>query len=182
MTAHPLKSAKLHHRLFAFLMDVTLVSLLNLFLLGQVILPKQCPAEFQEWQQQVEQMSQNMKESFHLKHKLLLPKPTAPIQKMLHIATGFTLLFYWLYFAAGEIFLGGSSLGKRAFRLKVIHRNSQQCPGILDILIRTSIKAFTLLLSVGYPFFLLNYLIPFFTKKRLAGHDVICRTQVVEEL
>ena len=98
---------------------------------------------------------------------------------------GNTLLYFWLYFTLSECFMNGSSLGKKAFSLRVIKRYSNHRPSVLDSALRSGIKSLTFLALLTLPqpqlFALLSidYLVAFFRIDNRTIHDILSRTWVV---
>ncbi len=81
-------------------------------------------------------------------------------------------LSYWFL---GERFFAGSSLGKRMFSIASLSLHDKQPP-------RTGIcflRAFLKTISVLHLLLIINFLLPLFNRRRMAGHDYVCRTMVV---
>ena len=91
-------------------------------------------------------------------------------------------LVTWLGLALQEIFLGGQTLGKRMFSLKVVDFYTQEAPSILSCLLRSAWKAafinlfnpFTSILGI------INFHVPLFRKDRRAWHDMFTRSYVID--
>ncbi len=82
-----------------------------------------------------------------------------------------------VYFSASELFLGGASLGKRVFGLRVARCSTGEPPLGIESLSRCSFKAASMvgLLPI---LFLANALPMLFRPTRRAGHDYLARTIV----
>ena len=87
----------------------------------------------------------------------------------------FTIIV-WVYFALSEILMQGSTLGKKVFRLQTIDLNTLKYPTGKTILIRNCVK--TISIVILPPLFLINCIIPFFNRFRLAGHDLLSKTMI----
>jgi len=91
-------------------------------------------------------------------------------------------LVTWLGLALQEIFLGGQTLGKRMFSLKVVDFYTQESAGVLSCLLRSAWKAafinlfnpFTSILGI------INFHVPLFRKDRRAWHDMFTRSYVID--
>jgi len=89
--------------------------------------------------------------------------------------TTFAVLLF--YFAASEIFSGGTTLGKRVFGLRVARAHTAEAPNAIELLSRSIFKAASL---IGFfPFLLLANALPLlFRPTRRALHDYLARTIV----
>ena len=91
-------------------------------------------------------------------------------------------LVMWLGLALQEIFVGGQTIGKRIFNLKVVDFYTQEAPGVLSCLLRSAWKAafinlfnpFTSILGI------INFHVPLFRKDRRAWHDMFTRSYVID--
>jgi hypothetical protein len=91
-------------------------------------------------------------------------------------------LVMWLGLALQEIFVGGQTIGKRIFNLRVVDFYTQEAPGVLSCLLRSAWKAafinlfnpFTSILGI------INFHVPLFRKDRRAWHDMFTRSYVID--
>lgn len=151
----------------------------SFFILTRFILPTHFPLELEIFEQWYFDYSEQQKEN---------PKPFAspPFEKlppevwsMLLVAQNTFVFFFWIYFALSDTFFQGRTLGKRTFRLKVVHMISLGAPDLASAFIRASFK--TICIFTLFPFALINFLVVFFLKYRRAGHDFFSKTLVVED-
>lgn len=166
--------AKLWQRTLAFALDFFLVFNLSLVLLLAYLLPQKYPGKMAELQHTV-RTSLEAKQGFNA----LLSTLSEDQLELVYYCQNINLLVYWLYFVLSDVFLGGSSLGKRIFRLKIVRLKSYEMLSFWDLCLRGSIKALTLVWF--FPVLMLNYAWAFFNKARLAGHDYLARSIVVED-
>ena len=85
----------------------------------------------------------------------------------------------WVYFAMSEILMRGSTLGKKIFKLQTIDLKTLKRPTGKTILIRNCLK--TISMTILFPVLMVNFIIPFFHKFRLAGHDLLAKTMTTYE-
>lgn len=100
--------------------------------------------------------------------------------EIISYALSTTITVAWFYFSAGEVFFGGSSLGKRCCRLRSISTITLGEPTIFSGIVRGGLKTIML-----FSFGIIGWaaiLIPlFFNKRRQMGHDLLSRTAVIDE-
>ena len=89
------------------------------------------------------------------------------------------IVVLWVYFAMSEILMRGSTLGKKIFKLQTIDLKTLKRPTGKVILIRNCLK--TISMTILFPLLLVNFIIPFFNRFRLAGHDLITKTMTTYE-
>jgi len=90
------------------------------------------------------------------------------------------MLTIWLYFALGEAFFGGSSLGKRICRIRSVSTVTLGAPPLMAGIVRGGLKTLTLYLF--FPLAMIATLAAlFFNKRRQMGHDLMSRTVVIDE-
>ncbi len=169
--------AKIWQRAIAFILDMFLAMAIIVFILTKFLIPEKFPDEYKELNNYINAV-QHASEANTAQPPLLMP--TEGFQNMLIYMLNITVLLLWIYFVASGLLFKGSSLGKRIFRLTVVDAIAYQPVRFFQHLARAGIKATTLFYLFPIPF-LLNYILVFFNKKNLAGHDYICRTQVVED-
>jgi hypothetical protein len=84
-------------------------------------------------------------------------------------------ILVWLYFALSELFLSGSTLGKKFFKLSLIDLKTLSRPTSKTIIVRNCLKT----LSVIMPLLsVINFVPACFGRRRLAGHDRLSGTMV----
>jgi uncharacterized RDD family membrane protein YckC len=89
------------------------------------------------------------------------------------------IIIVWIYFALSEVMMQGSTLGKKVFKLQTIDLKTLKKPNGKTILIRNCFK--TISVTIVFPLLLINFIIPFFNRSRLAGHDLLSKTMVTYE-
>ena len=170
----PLKfePAPIAQRTLAFAMDLSLLVAITVFLLDVILLPSEFPHELQE----IQQLMQNR--SFY-EQMQLADELSLEAVKMAYFAFNVFLLSFWAYFFLNELFMGGTSLGKKTFGLEILSIKTGEPPSIFESSFRAIIKALALMLL--FPFLsAINYLPPFFNASKRTGHDFICKTIVVQ--
>lgn len=166
--------AKLWQRSIAFCLDFFLVFNISMVLLLVYLLPQKFPGKMAELRQSV-QMSLESKHDLNTIAQSLRQDQL----EMVYYCQNINLLVYWLYFMLSDVFLSGSSLGKRVFRLKTLRYRTYEDLSFWDICMRSAVKALALVWF--FPFLLMSYTLAFFNKSRQAGHDYLARSIVVEE-
>jgi uncharacterized RDD family membrane protein YckC len=100
--------------------------------------------------------------------------------EIVSFALSTTITVAWFYFAIGEAFFNGSSLGKRCCRLRSINTITLSQPSVFSGIVRGGLKTI-MLFSFGI-FGWAAMLVPlFFNKRRQMGHDLLSRTAVIDE-
>lgn len=175
----PMPTARLGIRALAFLMDVVLLTALASFIIWKVAMPQEHPGAFAEFYTWTQDFAQWFREGGS--HSAIAqPQWSDELTDALAYARDLQLLIFWLYFAIGEAFFGGSSLGKRACRLRSISTVTMGTPPIMAGVVRGGLKTLTLFLA--FPIALLATLgTLFFNKRRQMGHDLLSRTAVIDE-
>lgn len=165
--------AKLWQRTLAFGLDFFLMFNLSLVLLLVYLLPQAYPGKMAELQHTVRQ-------ALDAKHSLndMVSALSQDQLEMIYYCQNINLLVYWLYFMLSDAFLEGSSLGKRVFRLKIVKLKTYEELNFWDICLRGALKAMSLVWF--FPFLMVNYALAFLNKPRLAGHDYLARSVVIE--
>ena len=161
-------------RMIAFIMDYVLIMAAMVMISTQVLYPLFHPGfledskVFIEEQQNAvdisfkEQMSQYLE--FQMEHEHATND------------TGFLLaVLIWMYFALSELFLGGSTLGKKIFKLSLIDLKTLNRPEGKTILLRNCLKSLSVIMPI---LFVVNLVFVIFNRSRLAGHDLVSKTMV----
>jgi uncharacterized RDD family membrane protein YckC len=83
----------------------------------------------------------------------------------------------FLYFFLSEILAGGTSLGKRVFRLRIVNVQSAEPIGIFRTCTRTIVS--TTCLTLFFPFLFVNFLTGVFRRDRRCLHDLVAHSWVI---
>jgi uncharacterized RDD family membrane protein YckC len=173
----PMPSARLGIRSFAFLLDFILCTFIAALLIWKIFLPQSHPESFEEltlWTDQLIEWSQSDTPTAEN-----MPKPEDSLLEALRYASEIQLICFWVYFALGEIFLGGS-FGKRTCRLRSINTVNLGSLTVFGAIVRAGIKsaAIFFLSPLGL---VATFLALLFNKRRQLGHDLLSRTAVIDE-
>lgn len=175
----PMPPASIRLRGFAFLLDFILLSAVASVIIWKIALPQSHPAAFTElteWSQAVMTWYGDRATA----PETAFPEPSKNLAEALGIANELQMLTFWLYFALGEAFFAGSSLGKRICRIRSVSTVTLSNPPIMAGIVRGGLKTLTL-----YLFFPLGMIatltVLFFNKRRQMGHDLMSRTVVIDE-
>lgn len=175
----PLPPASIRLRAFAFLLDFILISAVASIIIWKIALPQSHPAAFSELTEWTQQMITWYGERA-TSPEAPIPEPSKNLARALAVANELQMLTFWLYFALGEAFFGGSSLGKRICRIRSVSTVTLGAPPIVAGFVRGGLKTLTLYLF--FPLGMLATLIAlFFNKRRQMGHDMMSRTAVIDE-
>lgn len=175
----PMPPASVKLRAFAFLLDFILISAVASVIIWKVVLPQSHPAAFSqltEWSQEVLTWYGDRTS----RPDTPFPEPDNNLARALAVANELQMLTFWLYFAIGEAFFAGSSLGKRICRIRSVSTVTLAPPPIMAGIVRGGLKTLTLYLF--FPIALIATLAAlFFNKRRQMGHDLMSRTAVIDE-
>jgi len=175
----PMPPASVRLRGFAFLLDFILISAVASVIIWKIALPQSHPAAFTElteWSQTVITWYGERTTA----PEAAFPEPSKNLTRALSVANELQMLCFWLYFALGEAFFGGSSLGKRICRIRSVSTVTLGAPPIMAGIVRGGLKTLTLYLF--FPFGMIATLgALFFNKRRQMGHDMMSRTAVIDE-
>ena len=175
----PMPPASIGLRSLAFFLDFILISAVASIIIWKIALPQSHPAAFTElteWTQAVGTWWGDRATAVDAP----LPEPSKNLAEALIIANELQMLCFWLYFALGEAFFAGSSLGKRICRIRSVSTVTLDKPPIMAGIIRGGLK--TLTIYFFFPIGMIATLITlFFNKRRQMGHDMMSRTAVVDE-
>ncbi|PXA04931.1 hypothetical protein DDZ13_02910 [Coraliomargarita sinensis] len=173
----PMPTARFSLRAVALVLDCILMTAVASIIIWKIALPQSHPAAFGElmqWSQEVVTWVEKQEPDTPL------PEPSQELARALAVANELQLLLFWIYFAVGEAFFKGSSLGKRICRIRSVSTVNLGPPQFLAGIIRGGLKTVTLFwlfpLAFGATFIAL-----FFNKRRQLGHDLCARTTVVDE-
>lgn len=182
--------APMHWRMLAFLLDGVLIGLFAILLLSKVLLPQYHPVGYSEYitliETRVAEFEKAQQEGAAT--PLLFPAPdefSEQVHEMLFYCMEIVALCLLVYFVLCEQLMGGGSIGKSMFRLRVISLNTGRPPNVWESFLRGIIKA-SLLASLLLPLlsllFVVSYLLPFGNRMRRAGHDWLAHTLVVSDV
>lgn len=171
--------ASIRLRAFAFILDFILISAVASIIIWKIALPQSHPAAFSELAEWTQELITWFGER-EATPEAPLPEPSKNLTRALATANELQMLTFWLYFALGEAFFAGSSLGKRICRIRSVSTVTLGAPPIMAGIVRGGLKTLTL-----YLFFPLGMIATlgalFFNKRRQMGHDLMSRTAVIDE-
>jgi uncharacterized RDD family membrane protein YckC len=174
-------AAHLGIRLQAFILDWVFVSLLASILIWKFAMPQSFPdafAEMDNWYGEFSEWVLSQMDQKNDTEDTPMPQWSDSLRNAMAYAQLIMFLLFWLYFAIGEAFFSGYTFGKSICRLRTISIITMNKPFLSSSIARAGIKAFALL----SPFILFATIIVLkFNKRRQMGHDLLCRTAVVDE-
>jgi uncharacterized RDD family membrane protein YckC len=175
----PMPPANIGLRGLAFFLDFILISAVASIIIWKIALPQSHPAAFTElteWTQKVVTWYGDRATAINAP----LPEPSKSLAEALIIANELQMLCFWLYFALGEAFFAGSSLGKRICSIRSVSTVTLDKPPIMAGIIRGGLK--TLTIYFFFPIGMIATLVTlFFNKRRQMGHDMMSRTAVIDD-
>lgn len=164
-------------RFLAFLLDMTLAIVFGVFCLKVYFLPENFPGLQQVLSEKMTVYLNTLQTTSTTEAFVFDLKLTTQEQEGIHFIATFIFFVVWFYNALNEIFLKGSSLGKRVFQLQVVSSLNFEPLRIGDTILRAGLKTITLL--IYFPILCIDYLLPLFNQKKQTLHDMICRTVVI---
>tara|TARA_B110001469_G_C9647635_1_gene328334 strand:+ start:6470 stop:7090 length:621 start_codon:yes stop_codon:yes gene_type:complete len=172
----PMPTARFAIRALAFCLDLALILGVSAIIL-KVTLSESFPEAASVWADYNVAM-QNLDYAKRMFFDMNGSNPE--LFEIISYALSTTITVAWFYFSAGEVFFGGSSLGKRCCRLRSISTITLGEPTIFSGIVRGGLKTIML-----FSFGIIGWaaiLIPlFFNKRRQMGHDLLSRTAVIDE-
>ncbi|MAH39787.1 MAG: hypothetical protein CML08_00065 [Puniceicoccaceae bacterium] len=160
----------------AFLLDYILLTLVATLIIVQVILPMNHSISVEslvQWLDSYALWLENTKDE-------AMPNPNASAREVLLLVTESFTLIFTLYFFLCDTLLGGRSIGKRIFNIRVVSLRLGERIPFFHALIRGFSK--TIILFYFFPFiFILALLTKQFHKSKQWGHDLISQTKVIDE-
>lgn len=177
----PMPTARFSLRALALVLDYILMTAVASLIIWKIALPHSHPGAFGEYMQWSQEMlawimawieNNNFDTPF--------PEPSQQLVGALAVANELQLLIFWLYFAIGEAFFAGSSLGKRICRIRSISTVNLEPPPVFAGIVRGGLKTVTLFWLFPIAFGA-TFLALFFNNRRQLGHDLCARTAVVDE-
>lgn len=175
----PMPPASVWLRAFAFLLDFVLISAVASILIWKIVLPQSHPTAFAELTEWTSAIMAWVNER-SVDADTAMPEPSRNLEAALKRANELQLLCFWLYFALGEAFFAGSSLGKRICRIRSVSAVTLGSLPILSGIVRGGLK--TLTIFFFFPIGMIATLATlFFNNRRQMGHDLMSRSVVVDE-
>lgn len=175
----PMPPASIRLRGLAFILDFILISAVASVLIWKFFLPQSHPEAWIEFSAWIEQCVAFYNEG-STATDTRFPEPNKSLVEALSAVNEIQMICFWLYFAIGEAFFAGSSLGKRICRIRSVSTVTLGNPPIMAGIVRGGVKTLTL-----YLFFPLGMIATlaalFFNKRKQMGHDLMSRTAVVDE-
>jgi len=173
----PLPPARIWLRILAFFLDFILLAIVSTVVIWQLIIPQSHPGAWAELRSWVEQLLEWMGSG---NTGAPGPEPSHNLARAMQQANELQLLFFWVYFAAGEAFFGGSSLGKRICRIRSVSTVTLGPMPKLTGIVRGGLKTVCLFF---FPIFTVpaTLLALCFNRRRQMGHDLLSRTAVIDE-
>lgn len=174
----PMPPAGFGLRSLAFGLDFILLTLLSAFIIWQLVLPRSNPGIREELTAYTEEViawlgSENPDQQ-------TAPRPSHNLSQAITFASEMQMLIFWIYFASGEAFFGGSSLGKRFCRIRSVSTITLGPLPVFAGIVRGGLK--TLCLFFFFPLALIATLLALlFNKRKQLGHDLLSRSAVVDE-
>ena len=170
-------AARLGIRLQAFIFDWVFASLLGSLIIWKLLMPQTHPDAFIELNSWVTSIVDWFRNN-GLKSNEPMPQWSERLEEAITYAQFFMTLAFWIYFAVGEVFFAGRSFGKSICRLRSISIVTMEKPLFFSAIFRAGMKTLCLL----FPVLLVATIIVFrFNRRRQMGHDLLCRTAVVDE-
>ncbi|MGB0743106.1 MAG: hypothetical protein ACPGSB_01145, partial [Opitutales bacterium] len=124
----PMQTARFSLRALALVLDFILMTAVASLIIWKIALPQSHPgafAELMEWSGEVIEWVENRQPDTPM------PEPGRELVQALSFANEVQLLLFWLYFAVGEAFFAGSSLGKRICRIRSVSTVTLAAPPML---------------------------------------------------
>lgn len=175
----PMPPASIRLRALAFVLDFILISAAGSVIIWKIALPQSHPAaltEYLEYSRQLIEWLQIVSNN----SETPMPTPSRSLAEAIGVANELQMLCFWLYFAIGEAFFKGSSLGKRICRIRSISTVTLGYLPIMTGVVRGGLKTLTLYLFFPVGMFA-TLLALRFNKRKQMGHDMLGRTAVIDE-
>lgn len=170
-------TARMGIRLQAFFFDWIFVSLLASIVIWKFAMPQKFPDAYDNlniWFQDLVHWFGT--DGFQ--KGTPMPQWNEALTDAMTFAQLLTLSAFWLYFTIGDAFFSGCTFGKSICRLRTISIVTMEKPFFLTAIMRGGLKAFALL----YPILMVATMIALkFNRQRQMGHDILCKTAVVDE-
>lgn len=175
----PMPPAGIRLRALAFVLDFILITAVGSVIIWKVALPQSHPAALTEYLEFSRTMIDWVK-AVPNNAELTMPSPSRSLAEAIAIANELQMLCFWLYFAIGEAFFKGCSLGKRICRIRSVSTVTLSYPPIMSGIVRGGLKTLTLYLF--FPVGMIATLVALrFNRRKQMGHDLLSRTAVIDE-
>ena len=172
----PMPAAHMGIRIQAFFFDWVFVSMSASILVG-ILTPHFFPDAFVESNNWLKDFAGWIKQNGLVKG---IPMPQWSEDFTIFVTYAQSLIFFifWFYFAVSEALFSGYTFGKSICRLRTISVVTMKKPSILSAIARGGLKSLALLSPL---FLLATMIVLHFNQRRQMGHDVLCRTAVIDE-
>jgi len=107
-----------------------------------------------------------------------MPRWNEALANFMSFAQLLSFICFSLYFTIAEAFFSGYTFGKSICRIRTINIVTLKKPFLLSTILRSLLKALSLLSPI---IMLATLIVLQFNKRRQMGHDILCRTVVVDE-
>ncbi|MFT4901865.1 MAG: putative RDD family membrane protein YckC [Lentimonas sp.] len=175
----PMPAARLRIRAVAFALDFVLLTAISMLLIWKFIMPIYHPSTFYEFNQWMNAFIAWIQDGSQASG-IDMPTMNESLAEGLGFAQDLQLIIFWFYFAIGEVFFVGSSLGKKICRLRSISTVTLSDLPVLTGLVRAGLK--TLAIFMLFPLSIVITLCAvLFNKRRQMVHDILSRTAVIDE-
>ena len=172
----PMPAARLGIRLQAFLFDWIFISFFAAILV-RMTLSHFYPEAIEEYNRWGADFTDWIAQNGFSKN-IPMPSWSDSFERIMNLALFFVFNIFWLYFGICDVFFSGYTFGKRICRLRTVNVINMKKPFFASAVARGGLKAFALL----SPLILLATVAALkFNKRRQMGHDLLCRTAVIDE-
>lgn len=172
----PMPTARLGIRALAFLLDLVLILGVSALILKMALFSN-FPDAASIWND----YTIVIQDLEYAKRLMLDMKGTNPeLFEIISYVLSTIVTVAWIYFAAGEAFFNGSSMGKLCCRLRSISTITLGQPTFFSSIVRGGLKTI-LVFSFGIIGWAAMLIPLAFNKRRQMAHDILSRTAVVDE-
>lgn len=172
----PMPTARLNIRALALCFDLILILGISALILKATLMD-----EFPDAPEVWADYNLAMQNADYVKSMILDMKGTNPeLFEIITHALSTMITVAWFYFASGEAFFGGTSVGKSCCRIRSISTITLGNPSFFSGIVRGGLKTI-MLLSFGILGWAAIFIPLFFNKRRQLGHDLLSRTAVIDE-
>ncbi len=185
----PMPTASLGFRALAFFLDFVLITAVAMVFIWKIAIPISHPGalheystniqETQAWLERYDSPIEGMQSYFNDKSSPLFTT-SQDLNSAIEYAFNLAFLIFWLYFAIGEAFFGGSSFGKRLCCIRSVSTITLGPLPVFTAIVRAGVKTTAIFLLFPISIFipLLGLL---FNKRQQLLHDLCSRTAVIDE-
>lgn len=172
----PMPAARIGIRLQAFFFDWVFISMLAAILV-RLVIPHFFPGAIVESNKWLDDFADWITQGGFTKN-IPMPQWSESFASTVVFAQLFVFHIFWLYFTASDAFFSGYTFGKLICRLRTVNTVTMKEPLLASSIARGGLKA----LAMFSPLILLaTVAVLKFNKRRQMGHDLLCRTAVVDE-